>query len=397
MKTVASIFAFAEYVADPNSPKELGLISGKTATTIERNIIDPMKSIFGANLVRYSRGRGELNLFGRRFAVVGATDESSQDKIRGTTFGIVYMDEITLIPQSFFMMALSRMSVAGARLYGTTNPDNPHHWFKTDYLNRASFTINGDGDAEYHSSDIDLAAFSFRIDDNPYLDEGYVQALKAEYTGLWYRRFILGEWVAGDGAVYADFDPNANVLDGVPPGTVFTNFWLAMDYGTVNAFVCLMIGETIAGELIVVDEYRFDSAKEGHQMTDARYATALAKWAEAGARRLGLTHIDFARVWVDPSAASMSAELKARGWRRVRGANNDVADGIRWTATLLSNGKLKVLSSCVGLIEEIEGYSWDANAAKHGDEKPRKEHDHGPDALRYFVNGTRNTWRHWVT
>ena len=113
----------------------------------------------------------------RAIDIVGANDERSQDKIRGMTCAGAYCDEISLYPESFFKMLLSRLSVRGSKVFATTNPDSPYHWLKVDYLD---------------NKELDIKIFHFTLDDNPNLDPEYVKQISKEYTGLWYKRFILG-------------------------------------------------------------------------------------------------------------------------------------------------------------------------------------------------------------
>src|SRR5690606_4293976 len=138
---------------------------------------------------------------------------------RGMTLAGAYGDEVTLWPESFFTMLLSRLSVPGAQFFGTTNPDSPGHWLKKRYLDRAD--------------ELSLRRFRFTLADNPALDPAYVEALKREYTGLWYRRYILGEWVAAEGAIYDMFDPDRHVARELPE---ILHWWVGVDYGTTNPF-----------------------------------------------------------------------------------------------------------------------------------------------------------------
>ena len=128
------------------------------------------------------------------------------------------LNEITLQPESFFNQCLARMSVRGAQLFGSTNPDSPYHWLKEKYLDR--------------EEQLNLRQWKFEIDDNPFLDPEYVASLKAEYTGLWYKRFILGLWVMAAGSVYDMWSDN-NVKK-LPADTKINKWIVGCDYGTSN-------------------------------------------------------------------------------------------------------------------------------------------------------------------
>ena len=338
------------------------LITGKSERTVLMNIIEPMQEFTGG-LIRYNRGMGEFTLFGKKVYVVGANDERAEGKIRGATFAGALVDEITILPESFFRMLLSRLSIEGAKLFGGTNPDSPMHWLKTDFLDK----FEDDPKALKH--------FKFNLDDNPTLTENFKNSLKKEYQGLWHKRFILGDWVLAEGAIYDFFDTSLHVVNNPP--TYAKHYFLGVDYGTSNAFAAVLVGynDDHKPTLWVEKEYYWDSKSMGYQKTDAEYALDLQR--EFGGYPIRL-------LYLDPSAASFQTELR-RGKFPVKQANNDVIDGIRCVSTLLSQGNLVVCKNCVNLIKEIEGYVWDDNAVRRGEDKPVKQRDHAVDAMRYVI------------
>lgn len=395
-KTISSLIAWLLYVR--SGPAGNLAMVGKTERTLKRNVIDVLVEMLGPKRCRHVQGEGELHLLGRRIYLAGANDERAQEKIRGLTLAGAYVDEASVIPESFWAMLLTRLSVEGARLFGTTNPDSPNHWL-LQYLKRASTWIDHDGNLHrLHGDDrLDLARFSFRLADNPTLSPAYVEALAREFTGLWYQRFILGLWVLAEGAIYDTFDPRPggpHVVDRLPP---MEEWWLGVDYGTANAFVTLLFGLGVDHRIYVAREWRWDSRKERRQLTDAEYSRRLRDWLDGLGWPDGHSADLVDRVYVDPSAASFITQLWSDGWVGVRGANNDVADGIRSVSSLLVGDRLKIHRSCTGLIEEKTGYVWDPKASERGEDKPLKERDHGPDAERYGVMGARRHWRSWLS
>ncbi|NJP74565.1 phage terminase large subunit, partial [Streptomyces sp. C1-2] len=183
-KTIASLIAFLIAVAAAPA-SGLIVIVGRSLQTIERNVLDPLQddALFGtvAKLVVHTRGATTATILGRTVHLIGAADSRAEGRLRGLTACLAYVDEATLVPRGFWNQLLGRLSVPGARLLATTNPDNPGHWLKKEFLDRAGA--------------LDLREWHFTLDDNPALDEAYVASLKAEYVGLWYRRFISGHWV----------------------------------------------------------------------------------------------------------------------------------------------------------------------------------------------------------
>lgn len=217
------------------------LMAGKTERTLKRNVIDPLIEILGNKRCRLVAGSGELFVCGRRVYLVGANDERAEEKIRGLTLMGCYVDEASTIPESFWTMLLSRLSMEGARLIATTNPDSPAHWLKTKYLDRAE--------------ELGLARFQFRLPDNPYLPVSFVEAIQREYTGLWRKRLIDGEWCVAEGAVYEQWDPARHVTRELP--AVAQLVGLGIDYGDTAPTRGILLGVSAESSprLVVVDEW----------------------------------------------------------------------------------------------------------------------------------------------
>ncbi len=401
-KTVASLLTWLRFVRQ--GPAGNLVMVGRTERTLKRNVIDPLVEMLGPARARHVRGEGELHLLGRRVYLAGANDDRAQDRIAGLTLAGAYVDEATLIPEGFWSMLLTRLSVEGARCFATANPAHPGHWLKAGYLDRAAVWLRGDGQLEQHQGDqdrLDLARVSWRLDDNPHLPAAYRAALEAEFSGLWYRRYVAGEWVQAEGAVYSMFDPEAHVVDELPVddgGRTDVDRWVvAVDYGTVNPFAALLLGVSEQHRCVyVAAEWRHDSRAARRQLTDAEYSTRLREWlaVETG-RPDGAALID--ALVVDPSASSFITQLWRDDWPHVRHADNTVADGIRDVASLLAAGRLKIHRSCVGLLNELPGYTWDPKPGRDGKERPRKADDHSIDSLRYGTRALRRWWRHWLT
>lgn len=379
-KTIASLIAFL--IALARAPDHgLVVIVGRTLQTIERNIIDPLQSghLFGilAGQVHYTPGSNTATILGRTVHLVGASDARAEFRIRGSTIALAYVDEATLVPQPFWMMLLSRLRVAGARLLATTNPDGPAHWLRRDFIARAT--------------EIGMRHWHFTLDDNPSLSPDYVARLKAQYVGLWYRRFILGDWCLAAGAVYEMWDEDRHVVSDLPP----IARWLAcgIDYGTTNPFHAGTLGLGVDGVLYLTREWRWDSRLEHRQLTDVEYSQRLRQWlTEVPIPTTTLTGVQPEYVIVDPSAASFRVQLYRDGVT-ARLGDNSVLDGIRTVSSLLALDALKVHESCTELVREMPGYSWDDKASERGEDAPLKVDDHGPDMFRYAVHTTRSIWR----
>lgn len=335
-------------------------VCGKTISSLRRNVLTELLPKLRAigftvtekrteNLVRVSF-RGRTN----DFYVFGGRDESSSALIQGITFAGVLLDEVALMPRSFVEQACARCSVTGSRLWFNCNPEGPHHWFYNTWILGAEKR----GCLYLH----------FTMEDNPSLSKQIRERYARLYSGVFYRRFVLGQWVAAEGRVYDFFD--ASKAPPVPSGE-FSQWYISCDYGTVNPASFGLWGLQ-DGVWYRVSEFYFDSKREMRQMTDAEYADALARLA--GGRPISA-------VIVDPSAASFIALLKKRGWT-VKKADNDVLSGIRRTSDLLKSGRLVICDTCTDCLRETEEYIWDVKA---GHDAVKKEHDHAMDDMRYFA------------
>ena len=354
-KTFISIIRFMK--ALKHGPQGHAMIVGVSRDAIQRNILTELCSLIGAPVP--TPKASQLNLFGRTIFLVGANDERAQKRIQGSTLAMAYVDELTLIPQGFFRMLLSRLSITGAQLFGTTNPDSPFHWLKTDFLMKEG---------------LDIEVFKFRLEDNPSLSKAYVDNLKKEYSGLWYKRYILGEWVLAEGTVYDMFDEELHIIDN-PPGLA-EYYTIGIDYGTVNPTAFSLVGysKKCFPNMWLEREYFYDSRKMNRQKSDTEVVEDLIAF-------IGTKNVRC--IYIDPSAASLKIEMQRQGVSGVMDANNDVLSGIRFVSNLISNGTLKVLRNCQNTIREFGCYRWDEKVALRGEDKPIKEHDHCLDNLRY--------------
>lgn len=352
---------------------------GKSVGAVQRNIVTPLLSIrYIHEYFQVQYNRSEHVIVARRggtenrFYLFGGKDESSAALIQGITLAGVLLDEVALMPRSFVEQALARCSVAGAKLWFNCNPEGPEHWFRKEWILKA---------AQHNALHL-----HFTMDDNPALDDATRERYRTMYTGVFYERFILGHWVMSEGLIYDMFDTDKHTYtDGEAPQSLhFSGVrTIACDYGTANPTVFLDVYDY--AETIYVDrEYRWDSRDKeqgGRQKTDEEYADDME--AFMGKNQCAII--------VDPSAASFIAALRRRGMYVVA-ADNEVISGIRRVSTLLQRGRLRINKNCTPLLGEMGTYLWDRKACQHGEEKPLKERDHGPDALRYFANSLPD-WR----
>ena len=337
----------------------LCVMLGNTLGTLERNVLEPMRALWGPDLVgvvRTSASGNIVQLFGRKVYVLGADNKKHIARIQGAAFEYAYGDEITTWDEGVFQMLKSRLSCPHSHFDGTCNPDNPQHWFK-----------------KFLDSDADIYCQAYTIDDNPTLPPEFVAQLKKEYTGtVYYNRFILGQWAMADGLVYPFFSakPDAYLFQGDTSG-IDGQFYVSIDYGTHNP--CSMgLWVIHDGKALRIRESYFDSREMRVQRTDEEHYAELERLTKG---------YYIQAVVVDPSAASFIETIRRHGRYQVMPANNDVLNGIRCVASMMQAGLVTIHESCAASRREFGAYCWDDKAKE---DRVVKENDHAMDDIRYF-------------
>ena len=360
-KTMAMGLSFFLWAMACFDGKKFG-VCGKTISSLRRNVLSEILPRLEGLGATWKEKRTEnlvtVAFWGHenQFYIFGGRDESSASLIQGITFAGVLLDEVALMPQSFVEQACARCSVAGSRLWFNCNPAGPSHWFYKSW-------ILGAGERN-------CLRLHFTMEDNPSLTEAIRKRYERLYTGVFYRRFILGQWAQAEGRVYDFFEPE--MAKPVPQGP-FDKWYISCDYGTVNPTSMGLWGRC-GSVWYRVSEFYFDSRAKQRQMTDEEYAAALEKLA--GRRQI-------TAVIVDPSAASFIAVLRKRGWR-VQKAVNEVLSGIRRTSDCLKEGQIVICQDCADCLREMDEYVWDLSSGAK--DRVKKEHDHAMDDMRYFVS-----------
>jgi len=349
---------FLDYYLIPKrilSCKGNGLIVllGNTRGTLGRNILDPMRSIWGEELVGKIGSDNTVMMFGKKVHTLGADKVSQVQKLQGAGIEYCYGDEVTTWCEEVFAMLKSRLDKPNSLFDGTCNPDSPNHWLK-----------------KFLDSDADIFVQHYTIDDNPFNSPEFVKNLKKEYAGsVYYNRFILGEWAAAEGLVYPMFSPKEQVVQLAedPNG----EYYISVDYGTVNP-TSMGLWCKQGKNAVRVREYYYDSKKSLKQLTDEEYYEALCELSKGH---------DIRYVIVDPSAASFITTIRRHGRFMVKKADNKVLDGIRLCATLMAQGRLKFSGECADLLREFGSYCWDNDSTE---DTVIKKNDHAMDDMRYF-------------
>lgn len=386
-KTFISLFAFLFAVI--RAPKTgVIIIVGRTLDTINGNLFSLLTNpeIFGAltKYIKYTPGAKTATILGRTVHLYGANDASSETKIRGLTVSLAYVDEATIIPEAFWDMLVTRLSVDGARLLATTNPSSRSHWLRKNWILKAQAK--------------NLVHFAFTMDDNPSLSDKFKAEMRASYAGVFYQRFIKGEWTNAEGAVYPMWDETKHriAFEELPP--IARTLAVGMDYGTTNTTVAILLGLTDEPQprLVFIDEWHYSSAEHhGETLPDIELSRRFRDWLKAKHGPAGsyVPHPEY--VFLDPSAASMRAQLhtdQLTTWA----ADNTVLGGIADLGNLLQQGKLLVTDRCKIFLADVTEYEWDQKASTEGRDEVIKRDDHAMDAARYAIRSTIGQWQHDV-
>lgn len=395
-KTIGWIVLLLGEVATAGPVGEL-VIMGKNIDAIYRNVFKPIADLpLFANAredVTYTRGAPTARIFGREVHIIGFNDVRSEERIRGGTFQKVFVDEGTLMPEVTWSMLVTRMRAPGPPvnpgspgIWVTTNPGSQNHYLKTNFLDKPVAT--------------DTHRETFLMEDNPTLDPKYIARTKASFTGVFYLRMVLGQWVAAEGAVYEQWDPQTMTVDPRtlvgPQGSagegqvrLVEALALGIDYGTQHPTAGELLCLGSDGRMYITHEWAPNPGNK--RLTDKQLADRL----ETFLQQLDEQGLRPRFIYADPAGASFREELHQRGINTTR-ADNDVISGIATVDAALTAGDLKVSTACRRLVDEIPSYRWDEKAAERGVDKPIKEEDDYVDGFRYAVFSSRHLWRRHV-
>lgn len=364
-KTLSMSLSYIMWAMENYDEQNFGM-AGKTIGSFRRNVLNLLKLMLRSrgykvkdhksdNMLSISK-KGKTNYF----YIFGGKDERSQDLIQGITLAGMFFDEVALMPESFVNQATGRCSVDGSKFWFNCNPDGPFHWFKTNWIDK--------------QIEKNILYLHFTMDDNLSLTEKIKRRYRSMYSGVFYDRYIRGLWCIAEGIIYSMFNPDVHLVD--PDDFDFCEYNIAVDYGTQNPTVFGLWGKTTDGNHVLVKEYYHSGRDTAIQKSDTQYADDLEDFMEG---------YDIKEIIIDPSAASFIKELRNRKLN-VRKAKNDVLDGIRLVASLLTQMKIFISKDCKMTLKEFNSYVWDEKASEKGEDKPLKTNDHSMDQMRYYAN-----------
>lgn len=347
-------------------------IVGQSIEAIMRNMgfeLMDMVEKLGGNIKLDKQIGTRLIIEDQSVWLIGANDAKARKRIQGSTLKGLVVEELTLLPEDFFWMAWSRLSVDGAKMWCSYNPEGPAHWAKRKVVDEAD-SFKG-------------SVQRFFMRDNPSLTEETVQRYEGSFTGHFRKRLIEGEWAAAEGACFPVWhEPNMLHL-------CYGGRWnLALDWAASGTLAALAIHQK--GKDCIVRHELFHTGRTEGLLTEGQAIDMVAQWWRT---RVEIPSYRCA-AWVDPSTPAGAKMLLRKAGFTVKSADNDVVPGILTTSQRLENKEILIHSDCKDLRTELAGYVWDSTAADKGEDKPIKKADHGCDALRYFAHSTGKAYRH---
>ena len=331
------------------------ILAGTSSTSIQNNVLQELYNKYEFE-PKYDK-HGSFVFKGVKVVQVYTGSISGLKRARGFTAFGAYINEASLANETVFKEIISRCSGEGARIVFDTNPDNPSHWLKTDYID---------------SNDDMIIDFHFKLDDNTFLSERYKQSIKAATpSGKFYSRDIEGKWTVAEGAIYADFDKDKHIVNEPPDNIV--HYYAGVDWGYDHYGSIVILGETADGTTYIVDGV-------------AKQYEEIDYWVEqAHIFKVKYGDIDF---YADSARPEHVVRFAREGFK-VHNARKEVIAGIEEVAKLWKKDKLFYVQGSVPRFEEeIYQYRWKPNSTK---DEPLKEWDDVLDSLRYAIFTERNS------
>lgn len=356
-KTFVLTFVYLMHIAKFQNMGLSFIIGGTSQASIRRNILDDMEKILGKEL-KLDKSNA-LDIFGNKvYCFHGATSDAFK-QMRGFTAAGAFLNEATTLHDTFVKEAISRCSYDGARIYMDTNPENPTHTVKIDYVDKDGQRLS-DGQ-------LNIKAFNFTLYDNTFLNKEYVESIEASTpSGMFFDRDILGVWVASEGVVYQDFNRNENYIKASTINDInFVKYFAGVDWGWEHHGSIVLVGVDDKGTKYLIKEI-------------AKQHKHIEYWIEEAKKIIKeYGNISFYCDTARPDYVRKFREAKIKAIN----ARKDVLAGIAEVASLFKTRELKVVEDNVDIFKtEIYNYVW-----KDGKDEPIKQYDDVLDSLRYAI------------
>ena len=354
-KTYIMIYCFLRHIAKYENKGYSFILGGTNQSSLRRNVLNDLEMIIGHE-IRLAKDN-HFKLFGNKIYCFDGANADAYKKVRGFTSYGAFLNEATTLHDSFVKECISRCSGEGARIYMDTNPENPTHTVKIDYIDKSGQRLE--------NGQLNIKAFQFTLYDNTFLDKEYVKSIEASTpSGMFYDRDILGKWVAAEGVVYKDFNREKHYIKDTE-GIQFKRYFAGVDYGWEHYGSIVVVGIDIYNNYYLLEEHSYQ-----HKDID--------QWCSIGkdiVKRYG--NINF---YCDHARPDYVNKMRVEGLRAIN-AKKDVIEGISEVAKLFKTNRLFIVEPKVKRFkEEIYNYVW-----KPGKDEPIKEQDDVLDSLRYAI------------
>lgn len=356
-KTWILMYCFLNHVAKYQGKGLNFILGGTNQASLRRNVLNDLELILGRE-IKLAKDN-HFKLFGNKIYCFHGQNSDAYKQLRGFTSAGAFLNEATTLHDSFIKEAISRCSYDGARIYMDTNPENPTHTVKTDYIDK-----NGQ---KLKNGQVNIRAFNFTLFDNVFLNDEYIESIIASTpSGMFTQRDIYGTWVASEGVVYSDFDKDIHYIKSKDlKKYTFKKYLCGVDFGWEHHGTISVIGKTIDDEYILIKEYAY-------QHKDIEFWCKIAKNI---IKQYG--NINF---YCDCARPDYINKMQSKGIRAIN-ADKNVLEGISSVATLIKTRKFLVVEEGVNLFKtEIYNYIW-----QKGKDEPVKTNDDVLDGVRYAI------------
>ncbi len=323
---------------------------GKTIGSFRRNVLSCLKLMLKSRGFSVSDKRSDNLMIVRRngtenyFYIFGGKDERSQDLIQGITLAGLFCDEVALMPESFVNQAVARCSVAGSKFWFNCNPDNPSHWFKVNWVDK--------------KQEKRLIYLHFTMDDNLSLDEQIKERYKNRFVGVFFKRYILGLWVAAEGVIYNLFadNPGEFIIDTPPDDIIYCT--LGMDFGgngSAHAIILTGFSKNLK-RVVILDEYY-----EKKIMSPTELENDVCDFIRKVQYKYNVHDI-----YCDSAEQVLIQGIRLAVIREKLGINvhnarkSEILGRIRFTNMMMSQQRFCVMRHCENVIEAFKSAVWDS-------------------------------------
>ena len=347
-KTFTSLLQWYKYVL--MSPEKTFLMSGNTLGSISRNCL---YGDFGFIAITGNKakpktdtdGSKHLQLKDKRIYYCGADNKASFKKIRGLTIGGWYADEINLHDRDFIETALARSFASTDRQnIWTLNPDRPGHFIYTDYIDK------------YRDAQIPgYNYFHFTMEDNPAITPERLNEIRAQYTGVFYQRYVLGLRVAAEGACYPSFT-DANIIDKLPEERILFSVLGSDIGGNKSATAFALVGYYLKDKkmhAVLIDEI--------YDIENKNTDTILSKWRTFASNVKN--KYNCYDCYTDSAEQLILKSMRDAGIMNVHNSlKKPVIDRIRFLDMAFANKRFYVMKHCTKTIDAIRSAVYDSKS-----------------------------------